>query len=207
MYLTTIILVGALMCLGTDVSGHNHVWAQIKCVWAQSSMGTIVSGHNCVWAQSCLGTIMSGHNRVWAQSCLGTIVPGHNRVWAQSCLGTIVSGHSRVGPIMYGHKRGGTRCNTTPKRKKAAANPGMKIYSEAISNPRPVNETSARRNLMVKKSTFTVFKVNSVPIRNNDELLKAVENRQAFIKNKQGLICNNENYKAQLLKSKNEVST
>ena len=24
------------------------------------------------------------------------------------CLGTIVSGHSRVGPIMYGHKRGGT---------------------------------------------------------------------------------------------------
>ena len=55
---------------------------------------------------------------------------------------------------------------------------------------------------MVKKSTFTVFKVNSVPIRNNDELLKAVENRQAFIKNKQGLICSYENYKAQLLKMK-----
>ena len=68
--------VGTRLCLGTDVSGHNHVWAQIKCVWAQS--------------------------------CLDTIVSGHNRVWAQSCLGTIVSGHSRVGPIMYGHKRGGT---------------------------------------------------------------------------------------------------
>ena len=52
---------------------------------------------------------------------------------------------------------------------------------------------------MVKKSTFTVFEVNSVPIRNNDELLKAVE---AFIKNKQGLICTYENYKAQLLKMK-----
>ena len=71
-------------------------------------LGTIVSGHNRIWAQSCLGTIVSGHNRVWAQSCLGTIVSGHNRVWAQSCLGTIISGHSRVGPIMYGHKRGGT---------------------------------------------------------------------------------------------------
>ena len=45
MYLTTIIRVGALMFLGTDVSGHNHVWAQINCVWAQSCMGTIVSGH------------------------------------------------------------------------------------------------------------------------------------------------------------------
>ena len=78
----------------------------------------------------------------------------------------------------------------------------MKIYSEATANPRPVNETSARRNLMVKQFTFTVFKVNSVPIRNNYELLEAVENRQAFIKNKQGLICSYENYKAQLLKMK-----
>ena len=85
------------MCLGTDVSVHNHVWAQIKCVcaqikcvWAQSCLGTIVSGHNRVWAQSCLGTIVSGHNRVRAQSCLGTIVSKHNRVWAQSCLGTVV---------------------------------------------------------------------------------------------------------------------
>ena len=57
-------------CWGTNVSGHNHVWAQIKCVWGQS----------------CLGTIVSGHSRVWAQSC----------------------GPSRVGPIMYGHERGGT---------------------------------------------------------------------------------------------------
>ena len=65
-------------------------------------LGTNVSGHNRVWAQSCLGTIVSGRNRVWAQSRLGTIVSGHNRVWAQSC------GPSRVGPIMYGHKRGGT---------------------------------------------------------------------------------------------------
>ena len=50
MYLTTIIRVGALMCQGTDVSGYNHVWAQIKCVWAQSCLGTVV------WAQSCMGT-------------------------------------------------------------------------------------------------------------------------------------------------------
>ena len=37
-----------------------------------------MSGHNRVWAQSCLGTIVSGHNRVgsivWAQSCMGLIV-------------------------------------------------------------------------------------------------------------------------------------
>ena len=80
-------------CWGTNVPGHRRVWAQIKCVWAQSSLGTIVSGHNLIWAQSCLGTIVSGHNLIWAQSCLGTIVSGPNR----------------VGPIMYGHKRGGTR--------------------------------------------------------------------------------------------------
>ena len=80
--------------------GHNHVWAQIKCVWAQSCLGTIVSGHNRVWAQSCLGTIVSGHNRVWAQSCLGTIVSRHNRVWAQSCLGTVVWAQSCMGTNM-----------------------------------------------------------------------------------------------------------
>ena len=50
----------------------------------------------------CLGTDVSGYNHVWAQMCLGTIVSGHKRVWAQSC------GPSRVGPIMYGHNRGGT---------------------------------------------------------------------------------------------------
>ena len=65
-------------CWGTNVPGHRRVWAQIKCVWAQSCLGTIVSGHNCVWAQSSLGTIVSGHNRVWAQSC------GPNHVWAQT---------------------------------------------------------------------------------------------------------------------------
>ena len=54
----------------------------------------IVSDHN----NSCWGTNISA----WAQTCLGTILSGHNRVWAQSC------GPSRVGPIMYGHKRGGT---------------------------------------------------------------------------------------------------
>ena len=91
------------------------------------------------------------------------------------------------------------RSKSTPKRKKAAANSGMKIYSDDTANPW---QTSARRNSTVKKSTFTVFKVNSVPIRNNDELLKAVENRQAFIKNKQRLICSYENYKSQLLKMK-----
>ena len=52
-----------------------------------------MSGHKLnvsAWAQSCLGTVVSGHNRAWAQSCLGTIVSGHNRVWAQSFLGTVV---------------------------------------------------------------------------------------------------------------------
>ena len=68
------------------MSGHNHVWAQIKCVWAQT----------------CLGTVMYVLNHV------GTIMFGHKRVWAQTCLGTNVSGHSRVGPIMYGHESGGT---------------------------------------------------------------------------------------------------
>ena len=38
--------------------------------------------------------IVSGHD-----SCWGTNVSGHNSVWAQFCLG----------PIMYWHKRGGTR--------------------------------------------------------------------------------------------------
>ena len=61
----------------------------------------IVSDHN----NSCWGTNVPGHRRVWAQSCLGTIMSGHNHVWAQSC------GPSRVGPIMYGHKRGGTDVN------------------------------------------------------------------------------------------------
>ena len=59
------------MCLSTNVSGHNRVWAQ-TCV------GTIVSGHNHVWEQSCLGTIVSEHKRIWAQSC------GPNHVWAQT---------------------------------------------------------------------------------------------------------------------------
>ena len=55
----------------------------------------IVSGHN----NSCWGTNVPGHKRVWAQiKC----------VWAQTCVGTNVCGHSRLGPIMYGHKRGGT---------------------------------------------------------------------------------------------------
>ena len=68
-------------------------------------LGTNMCGHNHVWAQSCMGTNVSGHNRVWAQSCLGTIVSLHNHVRAQTCLGTIVSGHNRVGSSMYGHNR------------------------------------------------------------------------------------------------------
>ena len=76
------------------------------------------------------------------------------------------------------------RRNPTPKRKNTSANPGKKTLSEATSNPSPINESSARRNLLEKKSTFTVCKVDSVLIRNKDELLKAVENRQAFVKNK-----------------------
>ena len=82
------------MCLGTNVCGHNRVWAQ-------SCVGTNVYGHKRVWAQSCVGTNVSGHKRVWAQSCVGTIMCGHNRVWAQTCLGTIVCGHNRVGPIVW----------------------------------------------------------------------------------------------------------
>ena len=68
--------------------------------------------------------------------------------------------------------------------------------------PSPINVSSAGRNLSEKKSTFTVCKIDSVLIRNNGELLKAVDNRQAFIKNKNGLICTYNNYKAQLLKMK-----
>ena len=54
----------------------------------------IVSDHN----NSCWGTKVPGHK---------LNVSGHSRVWAQSCLG-----HSRVGPVMYGHKRGGTLHHT-----------------------------------------------------------------------------------------------
>ena len=50
-----------------------HFFGQCIGVWAQSCLGTIVSGHNRVWVQSCLGKI------VWAQSC------GLKYVWAQSC--------------------------------------------------------------------------------------------------------------------------
>ena len=39
------------MCLRTNVSGYNRV-------------GTIMSGHKRVWAQMCLGTNVSGHKRV-----------------------------------------------------------------------------------------------------------------------------------------------
>ena len=62
--------------------------------------------------------------------------------------------------------------------------------------------TSARLIVTENKSTFTVFKVNCVPIRNNDELLKAVENRQAFIKNNQGKICTTNKCKVHILKMK-----
>ena len=46
------------------------------------------------------------------------------------------------------------RSNPTPKRKKAAANPRKKTFSEATANLKPANETSARHNLIKKKSTF-----------------------------------------------------
>ena len=49
------------------VSDHNN-----------SCWGSNVPGHNHVWAQSCLGTIVFGPSRVWAQSC------GSNHVWAQT---------------------------------------------------------------------------------------------------------------------------
>ena len=53
-------------------------------------LGTNVSVHNRIWAQTCLGTNVSGHKRDCAQSCLGTNMSGHKRVWAQSCMGTNV---------------------------------------------------------------------------------------------------------------------
>ena len=84
--------------------------------------------------------------------------------------------------------------------KNTLANPGKKTLSEATSNPSPINVSSARHNLPKKKSTFIVCRVDSVLIRNKDELLKAQENRQAFIKNKKGLICTYNKYKSQLLK-------
>ena len=49
--------VGALICLGTNMSRHSHACAQ-PC------------GHNHVWAQN-----LSGHKRVWAQN-----VSGHSHV-------------------------------------------------------------------------------------------------------------------------------
>ena len=97
-------------CLGTNVSGHNHVWARIKCVWAQTCPGTNMSKHSHLWAYNCVGTIMSEHNvyehkLIWAQMCLGTNVFGHKCVWAQKFLGTNVSGHKCVGTNVSGHKR------------------------------------------------------------------------------------------------------
>ena len=96
------------MCLGTNVSGYHIIMSGHKRVWAQTCVGTNVCGHKRVWAQTCVGTNVSGHKHVWARTCVGTNVSGHKRVWAQTCVGTNVCGHSRVGPIMYGHKRGGT---------------------------------------------------------------------------------------------------
>ena len=55
------------MCLGTNVCGHKHVWAQ-------TFLGKNVSGHKRIWTQTCLGTIM------WAQACMGT------NVWSPSYI-------------------------------------------------------------------------------------------------------------------------
>ena len=52
------------------------------------------------------------------------------------------------------------RSNPTPKLKNTS-----KTLSEATANPRPINVSSARRNLLEKKSTFTVCKVDSVLIK------------------------------------------
>ena len=72
----------------------------------------------------------------------------------------------------------------------------MKTLAETTSTPRPASVISARRIVTKKKKkfTFTVLKDNSVPIRNNVNYLQAVENRQAFIKNKKGIICTNGAY-------------
>ena len=59
---------------------------------------------------------------------------------------------------------------------------------------------------MENKSAFTVFKINYVTKRNNDELSKAVENRQAFIKNKQGIICTIDISRTGLDTNKNQCS-
>ena len=58
---------------------------------------------NHVWAQSCLGTNVSGHKRVWAQICLGPNVSGHKR----TCLSTYVCGHKRVwGTVVWAQSYG-----------------------------------------------------------------------------------------------------
>ena len=114
--------VWAQPCQGTIMSGHNHVWAQ-------SCLCTIMSGHNRVWAQMCLGTSMCRNKRVWAQTCQGTNMCGHKHVWAQTCVGTNMCGHSRVGPIMYGHKRGGTVPEFSSKLQKHSFNSCPSICS------------------------------------------------------------------------------
>ena len=57
-------------------------------------LGTNVSRHKRVWAQMCLGTNVTWHKRVWAQTCLGTNVCGDSRV------GSIMYGHKRVEPFI-----------------------------------------------------------------------------------------------------------
>ena len=79
------------MCLGTNVHVSTQTW-----LWPHDYNMPVLK---CVWAQTCVGTIVCGHNRV------GSSMYGHKRVWAQTCVGTIVCGHNRVGSSMYGHKR------------------------------------------------------------------------------------------------------
>ena len=62
------------------MSGNKH--AEHKHVWAQTYLGTNVSGHKRVWVQ-----YLPGHKSVWAQTCLDTNMSGRKRVWAQMCLG------------------------------------------------------------------------------------------------------------------------
>ena len=86
------------MCLGTNASGHNPVWAQ-------SCLGINVSGHKRVWAKTCVGTNVCGQKHVWAQTCVVTTMSGHNRVWAQTCRGTVEWAQSYMGQTWWNLSR------------------------------------------------------------------------------------------------------
>ena len=63
------------------VHGHDRAWPQFA-FW-HDVLGTNMSRHNHVWAQTCLGTIMYGHNRV------GTIMSVAQTWWKHTNVSTV----------------------------------------------------------------------------------------------------------------------